>query len=414
MKYTKYLLLVVALSFLVLITNSTIEKAVNKTTKAEQKALIFKTLSAGANQLINDAFSGLDMKKTIDYHTHIVGTGEGNSGNFVNKEMQSVKYPIKHLKFNIYKSAGGIKNTKKADSEYLNTLVNRIKSIPNHGKYCLLAFDKNYNENGTENLDKTEFYVPNEYVFKIAAQYPDLFIPVISIHPYRKDALLELEKWHKKGGKMVKWLPNAMSIDPSSEKCRMFYLKMKEKGMVLLTHAGEEKAVEAEEDQKLGNPLLLKFPLDLGVKVIIAHCASLGQAKVLDSKGKEIKRNNFDLFMELMNQKKYEGLLFADISAMTQYNRMGVPLLTMLNNNNLHKRLINGSDYPLPAINIIIRTSLLEKAGYITKTERKYLNEIYKFNPLLFDFVVKRTIKSPKLNRKFSNSVFMKNEALGF
>ena len=37
-------------------------------------------------------------------------------------------------------------------------------------------------------------------------------------------------------------------------------------------------------------------------------------------------------------------------------------------------------------LNIIIRTSLLEKAGYITKTERKYLNEIYQFNPLLFDF----------------------------
>ncbi len=93
---------------------------------------------------------------------------------------------------------------------------------------------------------------------------------------------------------------------------------------------------------------------------------------------------------------------------------MGVPLLTMLNNTAMHKRLVNGSDYPLPAINIIIRTSLLEKAGYITKTERKYLNEIYQFNPLLFDFVVKRTIKSPLLNRKFANSVFMRNEMLGF
>jgi predicted TIM-barrel fold metal-dependent hydrolase len=414
MKYNKYLLLIVALSIVVLITNFTIDKAVNKTTKAEQKALLYKELSFGANQLINDAFKGLEDRKTIDYHTHIVGTGAGNSGNFVNKEMQSAKYPIKHLKFNVYKNAAGIKNTKNADAEFLKTLVNRIKSIPNHGKYCLLAFDKNYHENGTENLKKTEFYVPNEYVFKIAAQYPDLFIPVISIHPYRKDALLELEKWHKKGGRMLKWLPNAMSIDPSSEKCRLFYLKMKEKGIVLLTHAGEEKAVEAEDDQKLGNPLLLKFPLDLGVKVIIAHCASLGQATVLDSKGKEIKRNNFDLFLELMNQKKYEGLLFADISAMTQYNRMGVPLLTMLNNTAMHKRLVNGSDYPLPAINIIIRTSLLEKAGYITKTERKYLNEIYQFNPLLFDFVVKRTIKSPILNRKFANSVFMRNEMLGF
>ena len=37
---------------------------------------------------------------------------------------------------------------------------------------------------------------------------------------------------------------------------------MKELDLVLLSHGGEEKAVEAEEDQKLGNPLLLRRALD--------------------------------------------------------------------------------------------------------------------------------------------------------
>ena len=35
--------------------------------------------------------------------------------------------------------------------------------------------------------------------------------------------------------------------------------------------AGEEKAVEAEEDQKFGSPLLLRLPLDMGVKVTMRH-----------------------------------------------------------------------------------------------------------------------------------------------
>jgi len=407
-KLIKYLFAIFGVLLLFIFTSSALEK------KSTQKNEANRILSKGAKQLIDEAFEGLDSAKIIDYHTHIVGTGDCNSGTFVNPEMLSYLHPFKHLKFDVYLNAAGIKHAKKADAEYLINLISRIRSIPHHGKYCLLAFDQNYNTDGTPNLKKTEFFVPNEYVFWLSEKYPDVFIPVISIHPYRKDAIAELERFGNKGVRMVKWLPNAMSIDPSSEKCKNFYRKMKEKKMILLTHAGEEKAVDAEEDQKFGNPLLLKVPLDIGVKVIVAHCASLGECEVKNSEGKLIKRKNFDLFLGMMNEKKYEKLLFADISAMTQYNRMGIPLTTMIDDTNFHKRLVNGSDYPLPAIHFLIRTKSLEKADYITKTEKKYLDEIFEFNPLLFDFVLKRTIKSPQTKRKFSNSVFMSNPLLGF
>lgn len=46
-----------------------------------------------------------------------------------------------------------------------------------------------------------------------------------------------------------------------------------------------------------------------------------------------------------------------------------------------------GSDYPVPCINMVVQTSALVKWGYITQEERALLNEIYDFNPLLFDFV---------------------------
>ena len=51
---------------------------------------------------------------------------------------------------------------------------------------------------------------------------------------------------------------------------------MKKYRMILLSHTGEEQAVEAEENQRLGNPLLLRRPLELGIRVIMAHSASLG------------------------------------------------------------------------------------------------------------------------------------------
>lgn len=114
-----------------------------------------------------------------------------------------------------------------------------------------------------------------------------------------------------------------------------------------------------------------------------------------------------------MEDKKYEGLVFGEISAMTQFNRCGVPLTTIIEREDLHERLVNGSDYPLPAVNILIRTGTLLKKGYVTAVERQSLNEIYDYNPLLFDFVLKRTIKSPATRKSLPGSIFMVNGFLG-
>jgi hypothetical protein len=234
----------------------------------------------------------------------------------------------------------------------------------------------------------------------------------MSVHPYRRDAITALERWAGRGGTMVKWLPNAMGIDPSDPRCDPFYQRMRELGVVLLSHAGEEKAVEAEEDQRLGNPLHLRRPLDHGVRVIAAHCASLGRNPDLDDPARPLVPS-FELFMRLMEDKRYEGLLFGDISAMTQRNRIGGPLTTILARPDLHTRLVNGSDYPLPAINVVISTGALVRGGYITRRERAGLNEIYDYNPLLFDFVLKRTLRHPGTGRRLPASIFQAHPALG-
>lgn len=41
------------------------------------------------------------------------------------------------------------------------------------------------------------------------------------------------------------------------------------------------------------------------------------------------------------------------------------------------------------------------------------LNEIYDYNPLLFDFVLKRTTRLPGTPKRLPSPVFMKNWALG-
>jgi uncharacterized protein len=249
-------------------------------------------------------------------------------------------------------------------------------------------------------------------VIQLAAAEPDIFVPVLSVHPYRADAVTELEKFAKSGAKLVKWLPNAMGIDPADPKCDAFYAAMSRLGLVLLSHGGEEHAVDAENAQALGNPLRLRRALDHGVKVIVAHCASTGENEDLDDPSHKLAEN-FDLFLRMMDEPKYRGLLFGEISALTQRNRCERPLRTMLERTDLHERLVDGSDYPLPAINVLFSTKKLLDLGYITAAERATLNEIYDYNPLLFDITTKRALKHPTKGTKFPASVFMMRPELG-
>jgi len=367
-------------------------------------------LSAKASDLVNRAFDDIDPQRLIDHHVHVAGLGAG--GTFVNRKMRTWAHPFHRLKFKVYMSSAGASDEDRADVQLVERLASLVSNIRNHGKHRLLAFDKHYRSDGSVNLEKTEFYVPNEYVFELAERYPDLFVPNISVNPYRPDAISELEKWAARGARMVKWLPNAMGIDPSDPKCDPFYQKMKELDLILLSHGGEEKAVEAEEDQKLGNPLLLRRGLDHGVKVVVAHCAGLGTNEDLDSKDRK-QVDNFDLFLRLMDEKPYEELVFGEISAMTQFNRVGKPLHTILAREDLHERLVNGSDYPLPAVNILIRTRPLVNLGFLSKSEAESLKEVYDYNPLLFDFVLKRTLKLPGTSKSLPAPIFMTNTALG-
>jgi mannonate dehydratase len=351
-----------------------------------------ENLSAEAQQLIARAFQDVDATKLWDVHTHVVGLGKGGTGCWVNPRMRSHFHPIERLRFEIYFSAAGVKHEETADDEYLQRLFALHRAANPKGKLLLLAFDKNVAPNGEENPKSTPFYTPNDYVLRLARTADDLQ-PCISVHPYRKDAIARLEKGLEMGAVAVKWLPNAMGIDLLSKQCDPFYRVLADHGIPLLTHTGLERAVRAHESQMLGNPLRIRRALDVGVKVMAAHCASLGDSSDLDDAEEPDELESFDLFLRLMGEKQYEENLFGEISAMTQVNRSKRPLREMLSATELHPRLVNGSDYPLPAVNPLISTRILAQRGYLPAQERRVLNEIFEANPLLFDFVLKRCVR---------------------
>ena len=117
-----------------------------------------------------------------------------------------------------------------------------------------------------------------------------------------------------------------------------------------------------------------------------------------------VNLDNFVLFSRLMEDPKYSTILFADISACIGFKRIKY-LNQILDNKHWHSRLLFGSDYPVPCIPFVTSTVLLYRHKLLEYKQIKPLNEIFYSNPLLYNFVVFRTIQS-KANNKLSNSIF--------
>jgi mannonate dehydratase len=360
----------------------------------------------GVRGFVRRCFDGLDRRRVWDTHAHILGLGTDESGCWVNEEYRTDLY--KSFLFELYMLAGGVEDLDHADTLFVERTAQLAQLMNPRGRIVLVGFDYRVDEDGNELPEHSEIYTPNEWVFRVADKYPQV-APAASIHPYRKDALDRLDEAKARGAVAIKWLPNSHGIDPASPRCDAYYKKMNDLGLVLLSHSGEEQAVDSAESQALGNVLKLRRPLDQGVRVIVAHCAGLGNGADLDAAETERKEMaSFDLFLRLMSDRNYEDNLFADISAMTQFNRSGRPLRETILARELHPRLLNGSDYPLPAINPLVSTRWLESSGYLTRAEREDCNAVYEANPLLFDFVTKRTIavRDGATEHRFSDEVF--------
>ncbi|KAI6657410.1 Amidohydrolase 2 [Oopsacas minuta] len=384
------------------------------------------TLSPTAQRIIRTCFTDISPEEIVDYHTHIIGHGEdtsGSTGCYLHPAMKSWKHPTQHLKGLVFLSACQVADKHLGDLQFISRLLrlntnfvpSALLPVPSpytfrHGHNCILAFDKLYTLAGEEDLAHTSLYVPNNYVLELAKDSPGSFYPVGSVHPYRADAIAELERCSSQGISIIKWLPNSQGIDPSSELCDPFYNKMVQLNLTLLIHTGYEHAVNfAYLNNAYGNPLLLRRPLNMGVRVIAAHVATEGSSEDTES----VPPKNvpcFDLLLRLMREEQYKQTLFADISAITGFKR--IPYLhRLLAATDIHSNLVYGSDYPIPAINIVVSVSKIVNAGLLTYQDGVCLKEIYNYNPLLFDFILKRRLTGEN-SQRFPVSVFKKHSKI--
>lgn len=345
--------------------------------------------------LVMAAWAGVNPALVWDVHVHLAGTGDSGSGIFASPEMDSLLHPVQFAQRLFFLNAGCVHDAPgRVDDSFVERLRNLGEGLRPGVKLLLLAFDMTHDEAGLPVRGRTAFHVPDAYARDVARRFPQNFEWACSIHPYRNDAVSALLQARADGARAVKWLPAAMNIDPANPRCDAFYAALAATGMPLITHAGEENAVHGANRQDFGNPLKLRRALDHGVRVVVAHCASLGQDIDLDRGAAGPRVPSFDLFARLMGEARYNQHLFADISAITQRNRDLRILRTVIERRDWHPRLLNGSDYPLPGVMPLFSPQELAGAGLLDAAAAAAIDALQGYNPLLFDFVLKRHLRS--------------------
>jgi mannonate dehydratase len=144
-------------------------------------------LSDNARALIARAWEGLDPARVLDVHVHVAGTGQDGSGCFVGERMLSITNPAEYLKYTIYQRASGVTDHDQCEVQWVERLAGLMRSQAPHGRGLVFAFDMFHGDDGVADKARSEFYVPNTHAAKVAKSYPDLFLPVASVHPYRAD-----------------------------------------------------------------------------------------------------------------------------------------------------------------------------------------------------------------------------------
>ncbi len=214
-------------------------------------------------------------------------------------------------------------------------LVQTVEQTTTLDAVVVLAFDAVYDRDGRRDERRTHLYVGNDFVAAVAARHPRLLFGA-SVHPYRKDAVAELERCVGMGAVLLKWLPVVQDFNPADDRCLPFYEALAHHRLPLLCHTGGELTLPCL-NAAVADPRLLVPALKRGVTVIAAHCGT---------RSSPLERDYVPAFVRLCHEHER---LFGDTAALNLPSR-SYAYDAILSDPVVRQKLVHGSDWPIIAL----------------------------------------------------------------
>jgi predicted TIM-barrel fold metal-dependent hydrolase len=264
----------------------------------------------------------------LDFHTHLFGVGDGGTGCFVSARQR------KHVTYPFFLRLLGLSENGSLDQDYLDRIVQQLKES-SVKRAVLLAQDCRYDKSGKPDLENTSFFVPNDYLLRVTARFPELFVPCVSINPSRADAHDELDRCAELGARILKIHPPIQNVDPGETRFRSFYRKCRERRLIVMVHTGTEHSAAIVGDE-FSSPNRLITALEEGCTVVAAHS---GMGAFFD-------RNDF--YPQLIEMIRRFPNLYCDTAVLGDKFRWR-SLPRMLDRAEVLERTIYASDAPFPS-----------------------------------------------------------------
>ncbi|QOV90031.1 amidohydrolase family protein [Humisphaera borealis] len=264
----------------------------------------------------------------LDLHVHISALTRGHG--------KMSRHLLDTLAFRFMKWRLGVEGEDDATERAIaDKLVRTIDETRKLDAVVVLAFDAVHDGQGRLDHANTHLHVTNDYAIDLCRKNAKLRFGA-SVHPYRKDAVAEIERCVKAGAVLMKWLPIVQGFNPADDRCIPFYEALAHHKLPLLSHTGGEKSLP-NIDTTVADPALLLPALQRGVKVIMAHCgtrSAFGETDYVSN------------FMKFAREHEH---CYGDTAALCLPTRShAFPMV--LKDKVVREKLVHGSDWPIIAL----------------------------------------------------------------
>ncbi len=228
-------------------------------------------------------------------------------------------------------------------------------------RFVLLAFDAVRTDDGQcpplphSRADLgSDMYTSNSFVRDLCRRHPQRFLFGASVHPYRPNAVACVEEIFAAGACLLKWIPLHQNINLADPRTRAVLRTCAELGLPVLVHCGDEFTLTTQRpEHRSVRPLLtalreLRHAGNMPC-TIVPHAAT-----PVSPFG---DRDSHHALLEALGGEFADAPLYADIAALTTWVKTGF-LRQLVRRQELHRKLLFGSDFPVPPLAQRLRCDL--------------------------------------------------------